>query len=50
MSFLFPSGFASVNLELIEVVANAYEDEDSSAMEEFMASSPPAWNADIAVS
>ncbi|XAO25315.1 hypothetical protein I312_104137 [Cryptococcus bacillisporus CA1280] len=28
--------------------SNAYEDEDSSAMEEFMASSPPAWNADIA--
>ncbi|OWZ41836.1 carbon catabolite-derepressing protein kinase [Cryptococcus neoformans] len=27
--------------------SNAYEDEDSSAMEEFMASSPPAWNADI---
>ncbi|WVN88832.1 uncharacterized protein L203_104046 [Cryptococcus depauperatus CBS 7841] len=27
--------------------SNAYEDEDSSAMEEFMASSPPAWNVDI---
>lgn len=35
---------------LIKDIANAYEDEDSSAMEEFMASSPPAWNADIAVS
>lgn len=46
----FPSGSASESLELIEDVANAYEDEDSSAMEEFMASSPPAWNADIPVS
>ncbi|WVQ83879.1 hypothetical protein IAT38_006023 [Cryptococcus sp. DSM 104549] len=27
--------------------ANGFEDEDMSAMEEFMASSPPAWNADI---
>ena len=27
-----------------------FEDEDSSAMEEFLASSPPAWNADIPVS
>lgn len=26
------------------------EDEDTSAMEEFMASSPPAWNAEMPVS
>lgn len=48
--FLFYSGSASSSLVLIKDIANAYEDEDSSAMEEFMASSPPAWNADIAVS
>ena len=29
---------------------NLYDDEDTSAMEEFMASSPPAWNANIPVS
>jgi len=27
-----------------------FEDEDTSAMEEFLASSPPAWNSDIPVS
>lgn len=48
--FLFCSGSVSQGLVLIKDIANAYEDEDSSAMEEFMASSPPAWNADIAVS
>jgi hypothetical protein len=26
------------------------DDEDTSAMEEFIASSPPAWNSDIPVS
>ncbi|WVR04282.1 hypothetical protein IAU60_001282 [Kwoniella sp. DSM 27419] len=30
--------------------AYGFEDEDTSAMEEFMASSPPAWNADIPMS
>jgi len=29
---------------------HGFEDEDTSAMEEFMASSPPAWNANIPVS
>lgn len=29
---------------------HGYEDEDQSAMEDFLASSPPAWNADIPVS
>lgn len=48
--FLSYSGSVSSSLVLIKDIANAYEDEDSSAMEEFMASSPPAWNADIAVS
>jgi len=35
--------------ELISAMYGFEEDEDSSAMEEFLASSPPAWNADIPV-
>jgi hypothetical protein len=28
---------------------HGYEDDDASAMEDFLASSPPAWNANIPV-